>query len=191
MPPTDPVVLTNGLRIHAVPVAQWAIRRRIMEIPEPPVPVVEIEGAGRSEENPDDPDWLEAMDKVMNERMELAFRAMIVMGCRVDEYPEGFPKPDDDEWIDQMVAAGLRRPAEEDRLWEWWANVALADTRSDYPTAYGMALAATGILEPEVMRAVEWFRGRTQRGVDSDPSAEDTGSGRGDPLPGASPGDGA
>jgi hypothetical protein len=99
----DPILLASGYWVRIRPVSAHLIDGAQAQIETPKPPIVMIEDKGREEENPSDPDYLYALERVDIERSLAATDAMILFGVElIDE--EGNPTgvPEDGEWLDKL-----------------------------------------------------------------------------------------
>lgn len=164
------VTLSNGIVLQGVSVPRVIMARMVSRfpLPKPPEQTVVINGQEHQEENPDDPEYLEALDRAHSKRIELANDVFLTMGTKLISVPEDMLRPDDDKWLEPLImleAIGRDEPAgwvESERYLHWLKMYALQE-RDDASLAWGAALAATGTLETEVIEAVEYFRTKQER----------------------------
>ena len=156
----DRIELSNGIVLGTKRMPPGIIRRLMQALPEPTVPVVPIaEKDGREEENPNDPDYLRALEACYNARIEASMMATITFATYLVSVPEGMQRPEDDEWVEEMQRVGIEPKVETPlgRYIEWLQLYALAG--SDDWTRTGMAAAVrAGVLEQDVLDAVNYFR---------------------------------
>ena len=179
------LTLSNGIRLRVKPFPRALLRAALSQYPDPEVPVVEFEDGSR-EENPNDPDYQAAWERVHEERLEAAARVTLGYGIEADleSLPEGYVGPDDDTWIHDMKALGvdpgdistpfLRRYA--------WLNLYAIPTDEERALVALVAQQAVGLVEREVVRAMRFFQDLGARRAHSRreaaaPAAGDTGSG--------------
>ena len=99
----DPILLASGYWVRIRPVSAHLIDGAQAQIETPKPPVVFIEDKGRSEENPSDPDYLHALERVDIERSLAATDAMILFGVDlIDEDGNPADVPPDSEWLDKL-----------------------------------------------------------------------------------------
>lgn len=163
------------MKLKAVP--QSALTRIIEQLDKPVVPKFQLPD-GTWEENPNDPDYINAMDIYATDVMSAVQSAYTQLGTEVVGIPDNIPPADSDDWIEELEYAGLHfyRGAEGETLGksdvdistpfkrkaEWKRLVALngAPTRE---LISGIA-QLSGTLEAEVIRAYAWFQARIKRG---------------------------
>lgn len=184
------VTLSNGivLRIKGV---NGRVQRAIVEsIPLPEIPVVK--GAhDLDEDNPSDPDYLDALAAAQDERLRKIDEAFYTLGTSPEVIPEGCYGPDEDRWIEELAIVGAAVGPFADplaRYRAWMLNYALS-TNADATAVSMSVIGKTGILDAEVQKALAGFQRRTQR--DADPGASPAaGDGDGDHVRPDDPGDG-
>lgn len=188
----DPIVrLSNGIVLRGKPVPRAVMLNVVRRIPVPPVPVVAVEaveGGTRDEENPNDPDYLDAIEAMHSARLEATYRAAYALGTEVVSVPEGMYGPEADGWLEELAVVGAEADvtSRTARYLSWLQMYALS-SQQDHSELYGACLAAAGIMEMEVVQAVAYFRDRAQRGAFGNaPAPIDAGDG--DNVPAAAAG---
>lgn len=169
--------LSNGIVLEFRHVSPRAIRQAAQRVPEPEVPVVRVEAKGRDEPNPNDPAYIAAMAKYL-EDVALAGQAVAFMlGVRPLEIPPDMHEVDDDAWVDELAAVGIeaRREPAPARLYDWLTLYAITSDE-DLFACTALATQQVGLTEGEVQSALASFRGRTGRYTDrADRSADEDG----------------
>ena len=196
------VTLTNGIVIQTKPLSQDAIRRVIGKIEKPKIPMVFIESRDREEENPNDPDYLEALQEYNNQVLLRVYKVMLVLGTSCHTVSAGHFKPEDDEWIQLLEVAGVsvEYTNQFDRYHEWLVLYACT-TQFDYNHLTSVLYRRVGIMEQEVIDAITFFQRNENGGAagelpiegtelgsidstnDSGDNLGDGGEGRGEILP--------
>jgi len=180
------VTLENGVHVQGTKVNRAIVQRIIAQIEKPEPPVIHTEKYG-DEENPNDPDYLEALAIYHSTVYKVATDTMVRLGAKVlRPLPKGFPDWDDDSWINDPVMAGLtfyRDPSkvrrrhdidistDEKREAVWMEMVVIGSV----PTAQLVTeiMQANGTIEREVMEAAAWLKSyRTRTGDTNAPAAE-------------------
>lgn len=169
------VTLSNGAELRMKPVPPLVFRQIAERIPEVPVPEVFLEDRGRVEPNPNDPDYLKAVEKRLYGVFAEFQNAMFVLGVEVVSPGTCLPMEEDD-WLDQLELVGIHPNVSNrfQRQLSWLTNVALV---SEVDIAYVVQAITrlSGVTEIGVLRAAHAFRGDEERGADRDPAAEATG----------------
>lgn len=159
----DLLTLSNGivLMVSRVPatilVDVMAEVRR--ERPKPPVHY--IERLGREEENPSDPDYIEAMESFKLRQAKIVGDAFLAAGTKLWSCPEGMPKPDDKDadWLENMRILNINIPdGRRGRYLMWLKAVALVE-QDDYAKVMEEVGRKSGVRETDVQSAAESFRG--------------------------------
>ncbi len=165
---SNDLVLSNGIRFTIRPVSSLVARRVIQNIEVPKVPVVYIEDKDREEENPNDPDYLAAMEEYQGVAGLAAMQLFMTLGLKLESVPEGIDRPEDSGWFEALEAAGVEMDAETDaKRFRWWCE-SVAFTDADDFNRLGMhAARAMGLAEEDVEQALSDFRGNGERGADT------------------------
>jgi hypothetical protein len=90
-------VLSTGVRGRIVPVGASLVDEVIGRIKNPPVPTFVNEEKGREEENPNDPQYLAAVEDANRERAVAVMDVLVMFGL---ELLDGLP--DDDTWVKRI-----------------------------------------------------------------------------------------
>jgi hypothetical protein len=99
----DPILLSSGYWVRVRPVSAHLIDGAQAQVKDPEIPSVYIEEKGREEENPNDPVYLRALERVDVDRSLAATDAMILFGVELineDETP--FELPPDEQWLTKL-----------------------------------------------------------------------------------------
>lgn len=114
----------NGLKLRLTPkhVSGQAIYDTAARYPDPPVPVRTVTVAGReeSEENPDDPDYKQAVALAKDRRAWAVVRTLGVLGTELVEPPPGVPGPDEVDWDRIAYVRDLPTPTSRYERYELW-----------------------------------------------------------------------
>lgn len=95
---TDTITtLSTGVKAIIRPVPTYLIDKMVGEIVEPKPPKKFDEKKQREEENPFDPEYLEAIDEANRQRGLVTMEAMIMWGIELVE-----PIPDLDDWLPKL-----------------------------------------------------------------------------------------
>lgn len=158
------VTLSNGIVLRIKTVPPGLVRRAVRRIPMPEVPLVDL--GNREEENPDDPDYQKAIAKCHTDRIQATFELWKALGTEVLTVPSGVWGPDDDGWVEELESVRdeggvplieVQREPPATRYLEWLSLYAMADV-GDATLVTAAQFARTGIIEPEVSEAIEFFR---------------------------------
>ena len=73
----------------------------------PKVPKVWIEDKGREEENPNDPDYLDAMKDWLGQAGLKGIEVSLIFGTKIKSLPGNIPVLESNEWQDDLKYMGL------------------------------------------------------------------------------------
>ena len=121
--------------------------------------MVYIEDKGREEENPNDPDYLAAMQNIQFERGLATITLLLALGLRIKHIPDSVEGPEGDEWIEVLEASDILVPKDNKRLrfCAWLKYIALPD--DDLNVAIKEIMRYSGLtLEEDVAVAQDNFR---------------------------------
>lgn len=156
----DRVTLSNGIVLKLRPVPPLAIREIAVRFAPPPVPVVWIADKERDEPNPNDPDYLAAMTRYLQDQTYRVADVSMALGTAVESVPEFMERPESDGWIEPLEAVGLviDRDNRHKRYLAWLRLYAVTSNADLTRVMRGVTMLA-GVTEEEVQRAVRAFRG--------------------------------
>lgn len=160
----DKLTLSNGIVLKLKAVPPLAMREAAISVPQPKPPVVFMESLGRTEENPNDPDYLRAVTRWENDQVFRVADVLMLLGTSVESVPEGFERPEDSEWFEQLEVLGLAVDGSNrhKRYLAWLRMYAFASER-DIAAAMAAITSLSGTTEVEVQRAAAAFRNNSRR----------------------------
>lgn len=173
--PADEVELKNGVRLKLRAVPPLLVRKAVSKIVRPVPPRVLIEDKGREEENPNDPDYQKALEEYGQKTFDAGANVMLALGVKVLSVPEGLCQPKDDQWVQELAAAGFEPDVSTDpaRRLSWISYYAITSEEDVIRIVLGVS-RLTGVGESEVAAAMESFRSGEVRGSDNElPAKED------------------
>lgn len=182
--PEDPSVFTSsaGLKLRIKKVSPFIIAEARRKLRAPRVPSVFNEDKGRNEENPNDPDYLEAVQNYQFDASMLAQRVYFILGTEVVSVPKGMHTYDSPMWADEILAAydELDIPAEGPRRYHAWLKFYAIPSDEDQGLLLRAILNLGGAtMEADVQQAQKSFRPPEERDTSDGVSATDSGA-RGD-----------
>lgn len=174
--------LSNGIVLAIKSVPPFLVQAVQNEFKPPTPPKVMIEEKGREEENPNDPAYLRALEE-LSEKQDLAVNDLfLAAGTSVVSVPEGYFKPEDDDWIAVVEFAqnitGTKIQIDRDdkvKRYLHWLRFYALETGGDIALATSLPMQLAGIREGEVDEVMDAFRSLPGRRADSEGGAE-TGS---------------
>lgn len=147
------VTLSTGVVMRAVPVLDEVIMRIHDRVKAPKVPRVMNTAKGRLEENKSDPDYLAAMERYQIELALASSNALLMYGAQLVSVPEGFPGPDDPEWLEDLELSKLGSGAGRMARFFDWLTLRAMRTRDDRKALMFAIGRATGTTEDDVQAA--------------------------------------
>ena len=167
--------LSNGIILTIKPVPPYLAQAVLNEFKEPEVPVVDMPEKGRKEPNPNDPEYLKAMQEHSEKQDKAINDLFLSIGTVVKSIPEGYFPPDSDEWVKQVEFAGkiagtnLKIDTTDSlKRYLFWLRFYAIETGSDAAILGSMAYIIGGIREGEVQEVIDSFRGVSERGADTE-----------------------
>lgn len=154
------VELGTGVVIRPKMLNQDTFMSILARFHEPPVPTVYDESRGRTIENPDDPVYLDKLKWRNVQLAEALTLATYALGVEVVSIPDGFPGPNDEDWLDERMVAGLASGnSPRARLMDWLRHKATINTPDRKPTDNARIMRAvgrlTGTVEADVSEAAK------------------------------------
>lgn len=105
-------VCEKGVRFKLSKVKAFVLQEAQKRVKEPTVPSVYIKEDDRWEENPNDPDYLDARDQTRADRSVIVTNILLGLGTRVDgAVPNDVFDVGSDEWVQELSFAGIEVPA--------------------------------------------------------------------------------
>jgi hypothetical protein len=156
------VELSTGVKLRVKALSPFVIQKikDHMEAERPKVPTKFIEEDNRTIEIPEDPAYLEAMDKFSDRRTEAVMNAAMLLGTELESVPDGFDGPSDNGWSQRLAILGFDPPANDSERYLQWVKYMAAPTTSDIEKINEAIFALIGVSEAEVAAAAASFRGR-------------------------------
>lgn len=152
---------------------------------EPHIPKVWIKDKERDEENPNDPDYLAAMEAWYAESGMRSIKALLPTGSRIRSKPEDMPGPEEPDFADLMDTMG--QPLGKSRFSRYTQWVLLYATNPQDLAILGVKLLRrAGVREEDVREAQALFQGLQERIADSR-TPPGGGGPDGGTVPGAAP----
>lgn len=168
------ITLSNGIILDIKSVPPFAIREAVSKLEPPKVPVWHNEAKDTDEENPNDPDYLEAVQKFRVDQLLLLNDVMLLLGSSAHHIPDGVSKPEDDDWIEALTSIGLNVQVDNKfKRYAAWLRYYALESDADIAQLTSSCLMNSGVTEREVQRAIASFRDLSERRTDRDSTAEE------------------
>lgn len=155
---SDEITLSSGLRLRLKEVPKHFIYGVTKDIPAPQVPLINIDGKKRPIENPDDPDYQEAVEKWIVVTANAATDVALLRGTEVLELPEGMIGPESTAWIEEMEVLGMPMRDNSRARYLNWLKAIGVPKEEDLAALMEALGRLTGVNEDDVADAVERFR---------------------------------
>jgi len=183
------LTLSNGVRLKLRTVPPLLLNTVANKFPRPEVPTVYIKDDDRTEENPNDPDYLLALKDYERKQQEGMVNLLLGRGTQLVFVPDGLQRPEEDGWLEEVgeyvdVPSGTTTQ----RYLSWLRFYALG-ANEDLVMVTTAVMRMTGLTEGEVAEAAEAFQGASERPANNGTSAPEPDSYR-DRVPAASAGPG-
>ena len=149
--------LSTGVILKSNPFPRTMLADIVRKFPEPKVPMFYNEDKERDEENPNDPDYIEAVKKY---QFDLTFALVdlgICYGTSIKELPKDIDNPYSSDWVDTCNALGLEVPANKKLRYLKWVKYIAAPEEKDIEAIADKVLASFGTRESQVEKALETF----------------------------------
>jgi hypothetical protein len=162
------LILSNGIVLSLRPIPPGIIERAIARLERPKVPKITLKDKGVEEENPNDPEYLDALAIRERKVIETSTNVMLLVGTAIKSIPDGLCGPND-SWLDTEMLSYLGVEAEMktkyDRYLSWLNLYGLA-CQEDVLVVLSAVTKMAGLGEEDVQAAVSRFRSRKTRRTD-------------------------
>ena len=159
-------VTSNGCVLELRGVPSFVTLAVLKAHPKPPVPIIMIEDKQREEENPNDPNYIQALNQYNEELATLTSDVYLANGVKIKSVPDDYLPLDDDEWIEPLEFSGIQFPHDGiGRRVAYLKYYLLADEDIAKVTT-AVAIAGGVVTEEQVDQAAESFRDNTEGPTD-------------------------
>lgn len=156
--------LASGTLLRFKPVPPLAMQQTASQLVPPKPPMWLNPDTEREEENPNHPDYREAL-RLFGERQYTALvDTVFLLGVDVVELGDGVLPLEDDGWLEPLEFLGLKVPhatAYERKI--GWLKLHVIQTMEDLSIVFQRAVQAAGVSEARVQQMLAAFRGLTER----------------------------
>lgn len=153
------VTLPSGVEVQVTGVPAMLVLAVLQTIPEPKPPIIQLEGKERTEENPNDPEYLKKVQEYKVAQGRLTNEAYLANGVlKINKLPDDKIPLESDDWVERLEIVGVQpRKVGLGRRIDWLQYHILGDgDLSELITA--IALAGGGVTEELVKQAADSFR---------------------------------
>ncbi len=155
---SDEIELSSGLRLRLKVVPKHFIYGVTKDIPAPQVPLIHVDGKKRPIENPDDPDYQEAVESWIVITANAATDVALLRGTEILELPEDMIGPDSTAWIEELEVLDLPMRDNSRARYLYWIKAIAVPNEEDLSALMEALGRLTGVNEDDVADAVERFR---------------------------------
>lgn len=159
--------MINGIKFKMKKVSKLLILDASKRILIPKPPKVYIEEKQRTEENPNDPDYVEALAEANYNKAMVVVNAYVALGTKPIEVPEDIEPLASDSWIEAIKELGVDEPKSERARYLYWCKyISLGDEGINELVTAVMRFSGV-TLETDVKQAADSFRGNETGNTDS------------------------
>ncbi len=165
----DTITLSTGVVLRLMRPSRYIVQEKLKQMTpkQPKVPKVYIQDKDVWEENPADPEYVEAAQQWNLDWARASENSTLFMGTAVESLPEGFSGPDDEVWAAEIRdGLGMEIPASKMLRYCLWLKCWAAPLDSDANLLRDSTNAILGIPQRKVDEAAESFRGGEERDTD-------------------------
>lgn len=157
--PGDPVRLSSGAVVRAKALPAFLLNRIYAANPDPPPPMVEVDdgrGGVRRESNPNDPDYLQELERHRLRVAQKILDVVLLRGVEVLETPPDVPALEDDAWlVEAEYLTGEEIPREGPGRRLAWLEMFIFLGAEDFSHVQQQCLTLSGVPTEEAVRAAE------------------------------------
>jgi len=153
------VALSTGVTLRVKSVSNILFMEFQKKHPQPKIPMWHNEENGRDEPNPNNPDYLEAMQLWQSSTGLGMIDLMIIMGTSLESVAGEAPKFECDDWIDDLAFAGIMVDGSNRRArWLAYVKYIAAPEDADMQKLMNGVSGQSGVAEADVQTAAIQFR---------------------------------
>lgn len=167
-------ICRNGLHVRIKKINGRIMVDAVKKLPVPKVPKVWMEEKGREEENPNHPDYQEAIASYTFAQEEIAFNVTFALGVDVIDIPDSLEPIESTEWSDRLKEAwemsgiDIDIPAEGNRRKVLWLKYyAIPDEDEQTEILTRVLEMGGGVIAEKVEEAMASFRSPEERLADN------------------------
>ena len=157
------VTLSNGIKLIVKAVSPFAVKKvqEPLAGERPKVPKVYLKDQDREIEVPENPDYIKAVELFEAKVAEATYDAMIILGTKPAEVPEGISKIADTDWSDDLALVGIPVPADGRGRYLCWVKYYVCAADADLKAVLNAISRCCGVKEEDALKAAERFRSST------------------------------
>lgn len=150
---TGVVLFVKSPSLRAIADMQVTMNRQ-----KPKPPVVFIDSKQRQEENPADPDYIDALAQHQAEMGMRLLDVIVATGTALKTLPDGLMGPDDPDLLPTIEFMGIAVPRGKLATYAKWVTYFAAPSSEDWGLLMNALLEKTGTKEEDVAAALSTFR---------------------------------
>ena len=157
------IELSTGVVLRSKPINRNVFADILSEHVPPRVPTSYNTDKGREEDNPQDPDYLEEMQRYNTQLARAMSDALIVLGTDFESKPDELPSYDDETWLEEVELLRVyKTKTRRGRYLAWVKTVAIA-TVEDFNAITNSVKRSMGVPEEDVTTQAKRFRANKAR----------------------------
>ena len=143
-------VSDSGVQLKLKRVNSFLVLQAQQQVEMPQVPVVYLEDKGREEENPNDPNYLRAVQEANIKRADRSINLLLGFGTEVlNPLPQGIADVADEEWVTDLTEMlGVEIPTNKKLRHAYWLK-AIALTDQEIVDVVNGITALSGLVKEE------------------------------------------
>jgi hypothetical protein len=160
------IYLSTGVVLGRQPFPRTMLADVMKNFKEPKVPAYMNEEKHREEENPNDPDYIEAVKDYQVQLGMALLDISIAKGSYVHYVPEKIEKQESEDWVEECNELGLLVPKNKKLRYLKWIKYVAAPSEDDIEVLADSLLSMFGVTEKSVETAMDKFPGEAIRTAD-------------------------
>ncbi len=168
------ITVSTGVKFNVKKAPAMAFRAvvKAWDARAPKVPTLFIEDKGRREENPNDPDYLKAVEKFQEDKGIALFDAAILLCTEVRFVPENIETYEGGEWLENLKLIGISPGNEKRDKYLAWVKYYAATNEDDMMLLNKSIARSNWVSEGDIPAAIAGFKSSQERATDRDISPE-------------------
>lgn len=165
------ITLSSGVVLKVRPVPPMILAKIDQKFPDPPMPMVRDEDRGRDIPNPQDPNYLNAVERNSNDKGSAIIDVLAGLGTLPVSVPEGMYTYDQDDWIEPLEFVGIEVPIKGTGRYLAWLKYYVIRSGEDLALIAKRSAKSLGVPEEAVADAIAGFQDQQERRTDSGSNA--------------------
>jgi hypothetical protein len=160
--------LSSGVVLRHKRVPPMVLAKIDEKYVDPPIPTFYESTSDKYFPNPDDPNYIEAKEKVVTDKGNALVDVLIALGTAIEYLPESMQSPEDQEWVDELGLFGIEVPKLKTGRYLSWVKYYAAQSVSDFENMAKRGAKHLGVTEEAVATAIASFQDNETRQSDSE-----------------------